>query len=141
METPRQWEHFAHASDIGVRGFGATKAGAFEHAALAAIGVMTDVASVRAEEAVEVVCDAPDDMLLLVDWLNAVVYEVATRGMLFGRFEVEISGHRLRARMWGEKIDVERHEPCVEIKGATCTEARVFQNRRGTWVAQCVVDV
>lgn len=124
-----------------MRGIGETKESAFEQAALAAIAVMTDVAAVRADEEIRAACHAPDDALLLVDWINAVVFAVATRKMLFGRFEVRLDGPRLRGKMWGEKIDIDRHQPCVEIKGATCTEARVFRDKRGAWIAQCVVDV
>ena len=140
MITER-WEHFSHAADIGVRGVGTSKESAFEQAALAAIAVMVELATVKGEEIIEVKCEAPDDELLLVDWLNAVVFEIATRKMLFNRFKIQIDGQRLQAELWGEKIDVERHQPCVEIKGATCTEARVFQQKDGSWVAQCVVDV
>ncbi|MEI8234245.1 MAG: RNA 2',3'-cyclic phosphodiesterase [Verrucomicrobiota bacterium] len=136
-----RWEHFSHKADIGVRGFGATKEQAFEQAARAAVAVIADVEAVRGEEAIEVACEAPDDELLLVDWLNAVVFEIAVRKMLFSRFAIQIDGHRLHARLWGEKIDLDRHQPCVEIKGATCTETRVFRRKDGTWVAQCVVDV
>lgn len=135
------WEHFSHKADMGVRGFGGTKAQAFEQVALAAIAVITDLDSVRGTEMVAVECDAPDDELLLSDWLNAVVFEIAIRKMLFSRFEVAIDGHRLHGKLWGEKIDLERHQPCVEIKGATCTEARVAREENGGWVAQCVVDV
>jgi tRNA nucleotidyltransferase (CCA-adding enzyme) len=78
---------------------------------------------------------------LLVDWLNALVFEMATRRMLFSRFEVEIGAGRLRALAWGEAVDVERHKPAVEVKGATYTSLRVAQEADGTWVAQCVVDV
>jgi len=140
MITER-WEHFSHAADIGVRGFGASKESAFEQAARAAIAVIADLATVGGEERITVECEAPDDELLLVDWLNAVVFEIATRKMLFNRFKVQIDGPRLHAELWGEKIDVDRHQPCVEIKGATCTEARVFQDKDKGWVAQCVVDV
>jgi len=42
---------------------------------------------------------------------------------------------------WGEPIDVERHRPTVEIKGATFTELAVRRNSDGFWLAQCVVDV
>jgi len=80
-----RWEHFEHGADIGVRGIAPTKAGAFEQAALALTAVVVDPQRVRADEAVEVSCEAPDEELLLVDWLNALVYEMATRGLLFGR--------------------------------------------------------
>ena len=68
-------------------------------------------------------------------------YEMATRRMLFVRFEVAIDGEALTGRAWGEPIDVARHQPTVEVKGATFTELRVWQSSDGQWHAQCVVDV
>jgi SHS2 domain-containing protein len=41
----------------------------------------------------------------------------------------------------GEPVDVARHTPAVEVKGATLTELAVRQEADGTWVAQCVLDV
>lgn len=137
--APR-WEHFSHEADIGVRGVGSTKAQAFEQAALAMTGVITDPAAVIANEAVEIDCEAPDDELLLAEWLNRLVYEMATRRMLFSRFSVRIDGTRLTGTAWGERIDVARHQPAVEIKGATYTALRVTHERAG-WIAQTVVDV
>ena len=89
----------------------------------------------------EIQCEAPDDELLFVDWLNALVYEMATRKLLFGRFEVHINGARLTARAWGEPVSAAKHQPAVEVKGATYTALRVAQEQNGEWVAQCVVDV
>ena len=66
---------------------------------------------------------------------------MATRRMLFGQYELEIEGQRLRAIAWGEKVDRERHQPAVEVKGATYTELRVEQTGDDTWLAQCIVDV
>ena len=135
------WEHFEHGADIGVRGVGPDKATAFAQAAVALTAVITDPAGVRAEKAVELRCSAPDDELLLVDWLNALVYEMAVRRMLFSRFQVHLEDHRLRARAHGEPVDVSRHRPAVEVKGATYTCLRVGRRADGLWVAQCVVDV
>lgn len=135
------WEHFPHEADVGVRGFGRTRAAAFEQAALALTAAVADPVDIEPRELVEITRAAPDDELLLVDWLNALVFEMATRRMLFSRFEVEIGAGRLRGRAWGEAVDVERHKPAVEVKGATYTSLRVAQEADGTWVAQCVVDV
>src|SRR5574340_1133755 len=85
----QHWEHFPHQADIGVRGFGATKAQAFEQAALAVTAVMVDPAEVRPRDA------------------------------------VQLDGNRLSAQAWGEPVDVARHRPAVEIKGATYTALRV----------------
>jgi SHS2 domain-containing protein len=134
------WEHFSHEADIGLVGIGPTKAEAFRQAALALTAVVTDPAVVRPSVAVPLVCAAPNDDLLLVEWLNALVYEMSVRSMLFGDFQVEITGLEVRATAWGERVDPVRHEPAVEIKGATLTALRVAPVEGG-WRAQCVVDV
>jgi tRNA nucleotidyltransferase (CCA-adding enzyme) len=139
-DTPR-WEHFAHDADMGIRGIGVTPAAAFEQAALALTGLAVDPAEVRPQQCVELSCEAPDRELLFADWINALIYEMAVRKMLFSRFEVSTDGTFLTARAWGEDIDRERHQPAVEPKGATYTELKVAEVKPGKWVAQCVVDV
>ncbi len=89
----------------------------------------------------DIACRAPEDGLLLADWLNALILEMAVRHMLFRRFDVVIEGDRLRATAWGEAVDVAKHQPAVEVKGATYTELDVRRRPDGWWVAQCVVDV
>lgn len=139
VSRPR-WEHFAHDADVGVRGLGATPAEAFEQAARALSAVVTD-AEIEPRTMVEVRCEAPDPELLLVEWLNAVIYEMAVRNMLFGRFAVRIAGQRLDGSLWGEPVDVARHSPACEPKGATYTALKVGQDCGGMWSAACVVDV
>lgn len=136
-----QWSHFPHGADIGVRGEGTTLAEAFAAAAEAMTAVIADPPSITQRQAVHIHCQASDPELLLVDWLNALIYEMATRRMLFSRFDISIEGERLSATAWGEEVDVERHQPTVEIKGATYTALEVRQGADGRWIAQCVVDV
>lgn len=141
MASTTHWEHFPHQADIGVRGHGATLAVAFEQAALALTAVITDVAAVAPDEMISLSCEAPDPELLLVDWLNTLIYEMATRNMLFSRFEVHLEGNRLSAQAWGELLETARHHPAVEVKGATYTELKVARQSDGGWLAQTVVDV
>lgn len=138
-----RWEHYEHGADIGVRGYGDTKAQAFEQAALALTAVVADLASVAPRERVAIRCEAPDDELLLAEWLNAVVYEMATRRMLFSKFDVRSENAKLLADAWGEPVEPARHHPAVEVKGATYTTLRVARVDEGAggWVAQTVVDV
>lgn len=65
------WTHFPHQADMGVRGVGPTRAAAFEQAVLAMTAVVTDPAQVDPATPVNIRCEAPDDELLLGDWLNA----------------------------------------------------------------------
>jgi tRNA nucleotidyltransferase (CCA-adding enzyme) len=139
--NPPRHETYEHGADMGVRGLAPDLAGAFVEVALAMMSIITDPAGIDPRDAVEIRCAATDDELLLVDWLNALVYEMATRRMLFGRFEVAIEGHKLTATAWGEPVDVRRHQPTVEIKGATYTTLKVERDAASNWMAQTVVDV
>ncbi len=148
------WQTFAHEADIGVRGCGATLAEAFVGVATALTAAICDPARVAAKQAVPVDCEAADEELLLVDWLNALIYEMATRRMLFSRFELGIEGLpgragrsaereplRLHATAWGEPLDVARHQPAAEVKAASFCELAVRRQVNGLWYAQCVVDI
>lgn len=135
------WEHFTHAADIGVRSYGRDEAEAFTQAALALIAVISDPRRIEAHEAISLECRAPALELLLVEWLNALIDAIATRHMLFCAFDVHLLGHHLHATVWGESLDPARHQPAVEIKGATYTELRVAELQPDRWLAQCVIEV
>jgi SHS2 domain-containing protein len=140
MPRKPAFESFAHDADVGVRGRGATLAEALANAGRALTAVVADPASVRETLSVEIACTAPDPETLLFDWLNAIVFEMATRRVLFARYEVKVEGAGLFARAFGEPVEVARHHPAVEVKGATWTALRVAREG-GAWVAECVVDV
>jgi SHS2 domain-containing protein len=135
------WQTFPHEADIGVRGTGVTLEEAFAAAALALTAAICDPATVAPHTALTIDCEAPDLELLLVDWLNALIYRMATRQLLFSRFEVQIDGTRLHARAWGEAVDVARHQPAAEAKGVSYCELKVERQADGSWLAQAVVDV
>jgi SHS2 domain-containing protein len=135
------WEHFSHVADIGVRGFGPTVAAALEQAAMALTSVVADLESIHPVQAVEVHCEAPDVEVLFVDWLNAIIFEMATRKMLFSEFHVRIEGEVLNGQAHGEKISLSRHRPAAEVKGATFSELKVAHSPNYNWLAQCIVDV
>ena len=135
------WLHFEHQADIGIRGYGRTLEEAFEQAAVAMTAVMTAPEKVVIETEVTVTCEAADRELLLTDWLNALLTEMSARRMVFGRFHVTLTGNRLEGVAYGERIDRSRHQPVVEVKGASYLELKVSRDAGGVWMAQCVVDV
>ncbi len=139
--APKQWEHFEHAADVGLSAVADTRAELFEAMGEALTALITEPANVRAEERVAIGCEAPDDALLLADWINALVYEMATRKMLFGAWHVRLENHSLDATVAGERVDRDLHQPVVEVKGATYTELAVSQDDTGSWHGRCIVDV
>jgi tRNA nucleotidyltransferase (CCA-adding enzyme) len=137
----KYWEHFTHDAGVGVRGIGATIEEAFEQTAIALTTAITDPKDAVSLEQVEIECEAPDDELLLTEWLNALVYQMTTKSMLFSHFDVKIHGNQLHAAVLGEGADRDRHKPAVEVKSATHWNLRVRQDETGTWLAQCVIAV
>lgn len=140
------WEHFDHGADVGVRGFGPSLEVAFVQTAIALTAVVADPELVQSSERVEVECAGADPEMLLMTWLNAVISQMGIRKMLFRRYELTIQQQadqscHLHGEMFGEVVDPDRHQPSVEVKGATATELRVFRDEHDRWVAQCIVDV
>ena len=135
-----QYETFEHEADIGIRGFGNSREEAFAHAAAALYSVMVNIDAIETKEKRTVAVSAPDEELLLVEWLNALLATSDIERMVFSKFEVTIDGTSLAGIAWGEILDRERHEPKVEIKGATYHMLSV-KEEDGAYIAQCVVDV
>lgn len=141
LERAAHWEHFTHDADMGIRGIGCTLAAAFEQAGTALTAVICDPARVEPRVEIEITCEGHNLDFLFMNWIDALVYEMATRHMLFGDFDVRFEDGRLRARVRGERIDIARHRPAVEVKGATLTQLEVASDDKGRWHAQCVIDV
>jgi len=135
------WQTFSHEADVGVRGTGATLAEAFAGAAMALTAAICDPATVVPRQVLAIDCTAPDPELLLVDWLNALIFAMATRHLLFSRFALVIDGNRLHATAWGEPLEPARHQPAAEAKGVSFCALKVAQQADGQWLAQAVVDV
>jgi tRNA nucleotidyltransferase (CCA-adding enzyme) len=140
------WSHFPHGADVGLIGEGPTREAAFAACVEAMTAAICDPETIVPARPVRIACEGGDDELLLYAFLNALVFEMATRRMLFRRAEVTISGsgaerRRLEAVAWGEPVEPARHQPAVEVKGATMTMLRVAREPDGHWQARCVIDV
>jgi tRNA nucleotidyltransferase (CCA-adding enzyme) len=135
------WEHYSHPADMGIRGFGKTVGQAFEQAALALIAIMTDPKDIAAKDKIEIECEETDNEMLFFEWLNALLFEIGSKNMLFSKFEMKLDDNKIKAKVWGEKINPQKHNPVVEVKAATYTDLKVKQSENGLWIAQCIVDV
>jgi len=135
-----KYETFEHDSDIGVRGFGDTLEEAFENVAKAMYSVIVNVDLVKPLSTTVVAVSALDGEMLLVEWLNALLSLSDIERMVYSKFMVKIEGTELIGTAWGEKLDQIRHEPNVEVKGATYHMLKVYKDD-DSYIAQCIVDV
>lgn len=103
--TAPSWQIFDHLSDVGIRGYGFTLSEAFEQIAYALTSAVTNLNSIESENEITIHCSAPDYELLLMDWLNEIIYAMSFRKMLFNRFCVTIENTVLSAKMYGQHIE------------------------------------
>ena len=141
MNEKASWQHFHHVADIGIKGCGNSVEQAFTQAAMAMTAVITDPQFIDDKICIDVECESTNLEYLFIDWLNSLIYEMATRHMLFNKFKIKIQDNCLTAKICGERVNNDKHQPAVEIKGATLTELKVNKDKEGFWCAQCVVDV
>jgi len=139
-DTAASWEHFAHQADIGIRGRGRTPAQAFEQAAIGLMAIMSDPKTIRPLRCFSLECRSTSLELLFLEWLNQVIYEVETKHMLFRYFRITMTESTLYADLWGEPIDLKKHQPKTAPKAATYHKLSVEQTQ-GRWYAQAVIDV
>ncbi|NJE84364.1 archease [Thermococcus sp. CX2] len=141
----REWEHYEHTADIGIRGYGETLEEAFEAVALALFDVMVDVRKVEPKEVREIEVKAEDLEALLYMFLEELLVLHEMDGLVFGDFKVKIEktegGYRLRARAYGEPLDYVKHEPKEEVKAITYHDMRIEKLSDGRWMVQLVPDL
>jgi SHS2 domain-containing protein len=140
-------EFFEHKADIGIRGIGKNLQEAFEEAAKAMFEVMFDLRHVTKDIYISVNVNAQNVEELLVEWLNALLAEKDIHNAVFAHFKIEKIEQAedgswvLEGKAYGEEMNIEKHKPEVEVKAATYSQLKVYQDKNKLWVAQCVVDV
>src|SRR4030042_2116013 len=124
MKAERSYKFLEHTADAYVAAYGKDLAKAFENAAVAMFDVMTEVEKVSPLTEDHVEANGDDEQELLYSWLEALLVKSEINGMLYSKFEVselnqDSNGFRLKAKIWGEKFDAERHLQKVGIKAIT----------------------
>lgn len=116
-----RYESLEHTSEAGIIARGATLAEAFANIAEGMYDLMLELDGVEERESREIALEDQNSEALLVDWLLELLFLTETEGLVFRRFAVdELSETRLRARVWGERFDPERHRSHnVVVKAVT----------------------
>jgi len=130
-------------SDVTFHAWGASLEELFAAAADATLNVMVrSVESVRPLEtrSVSVEADALD--LLLMRFLDELVYRKDVEELLLRATEVrvETERNRVQAVLTGERIDPKRHELVADVKAVTLHDLRVERSATG-WDAHVTLDV
>lgn len=135
-----EFEVIEHTADTGILAHGATQEEAFVNAARGMFSLMTDLDQIGEVEAREIEVQAPDQELLLAEWLSELLFLFDVEHLLFRRFQVEFPAQgQLRGKAWGERIDPQRHRIGMGIKAVTHHMLQV--EREDGYRASVIFDV
>lgn len=124
MTEGTSYEFLEHTADAYVAAYGKDLAEAFESAAVAMFDVMTEVERVKAKVEDDVEVEEDDEYALLYSWLENLLVKSDINEMLYSKFKISSiektsDGFRLKAKIWGEKFNPEKHPQKVGVKAVT----------------------
>ena len=136
-----RYKYLDHTADVAFKAYGTTVEEVFEHAAEALVETMTDLNEIQPMAQYTLTVAAEDLEMLMVRWLNELLYRFETEELLLGRFHVNrLKDFRLTASCRGERLDPDRHAIKTGIKGVTYHGLYVKQ-QRNTWESRVVLDI
>lgn len=139
----KKFEYFDVTADIGFKAYGNDLDEAFENAGLAMFNIISDTDEVDAVNSVSFEISSEDEVSLLYDYLEELLFHHEIDFMLFSDFDVEIKkladGYSLNATIMGEPIDWDKHERKTEIKAITFHMMDVKDSR--PFELQAIVDL
>ena len=116
-----------HTADLGVEIDAPSLEALFAQAAVALGDTLTPIANVGRDLEREVAVENADVELLLVDFLNELLFLFETDGLVVAQARIELEGTRLRATIRGERYDESKHPLRSLVKAVTYHGLRVWQ--------------
>ena len=136
----KKYEYFEATADIGLRAYGNDIEEAFENAGLAIFNIISDTSNIAPSIEIEFEVTSEDEVSLLYDYLEELLFYHETEFMLFSQFQVEIDeDFHLKARIKGEGINWDKHERKTEIKAITFHKMAV--RKTDSVEVQAIVDL
>jgi len=139
VEKP--FEIIDHTADIGIVAYGADIKQVFANAAIGLFSLMAELHDLKEDVQRKLELSAEDVEILLVEWLNELIYIFDVEHILFKRFEIDkLSNTEIKANCFGEKIQPGQHKLKREIKAATYHMLRISKEDGG-YKVQVIFDI
>ena len=104
---------------------------AFLTAAKVVINITIDQDKVESREQREIVAKGKDLRYLLFSWLEEITFMLITEGFAIAKVELDIKQNEeyiINAKVFGEPLDLDKHNYKVEIKAPTFHEMKIEKN-------------
>ena len=131
-----------HATDAIIEVTADNLKDAFKIAGISVIETILDISKVEEKESKKIIVKGKDLEYLLYNWLEEIIILTITDGFAGKRILIEISKEsewKITAEIFGEDINLSKHEFKVEIKSPTFHDMRIEQN--GNVVMRYLLDL
>ena len=122
-----------HATDAIIEVTAENLKDAFQIAGISVIETILDISKVDEKESKNLIVKGKDLKYLLYNWLEEMIILTITEGFAGKRIVIKInesSGYEINAEIFGEAIDLKKHEFKVEIKSPTFHDMRIEQQEK-----------
>lgn len=145
MVENKRFEFLEHTADAYIAAYGKSLEEAFENAAIAMFETMTDTADVKCEREDIIEVEGEDLESLLYNWLESLLVKFEVENMLYSSFNIESIKRddgkiRLKAKIYGEPFDPEKHKQKVGIKAVTYHRMEINERPEGV-IVKFILDI
>ncbi|MBS3731283.1 MAG: archease [Desulfobacterales bacterium] len=135
------YEVIDHTADTGIRVWAGTPTGLFAEACRAMFELITDNYRVTPVKTEKLSVEGIDQTDLLINWLRELLMLWSADRELVASAQIsELSDTNLRATVWTQPFDPEKHVLYTDIKAVTYHGAEIIC-RHGHWETSVIFDV
>ncbi|MEK7870775.1 MAG: archease [Nitrospirota bacterium] len=132
-------------ADIAFEATGKTIEELFTEAALATTNVMVrDLKKIQEKERREIKVEADAIDMLLFNFLQEIIFYKDAEQLIFFRYDVKIKQEdphfKLEAKLYGERLDMNKHDLIVDVKAVTLHKFEVKKTDAG-WETVVILDI
>jgi SHS2 domain-containing protein len=142
----KRFKFLEHTADLYIAAYGLSLEEAFENAAYAMFEGMTNVDKVKPELEETVEVEGQDEQALLYNWLEALLVKFDIKGSLYSKFKIlnikkTSTGLSLKANIWGEPFNSEKHLSKVGVKAVTYHRMEILRDAKGAVTVKFILDI
>jgi SHS2 domain-containing protein len=141
----KRFEFLEHTADLYIAAYGKSLEEAFENAAYAMFEGMTDLDKVKPSTEEDVEVEGYDEKALLYNWLEALLVKFEITNNLYSRFKIASiektpQGFKLKAKIWGEPFNPQKHVSKVGVKAVTYHRMEILK-APGSVTVKLILDI
>lgn len=137
----KRYEQIPHTADIAIKAYGKDLRELFANAAFGMFDIIADLEGLKESVSIDVDLKADSNEELLVDWLDELLFNFYTKGIIFFEFDIaNLGSGELIAKARGRHIGENRNRLKTEIKAATFHDLNIRESPEGCSV-EIVFDV